>query len=120
MDLELLLELTEKVRKGKFPVHHELFSNAEITVATSVKQETSKQLIISEYAPQISWLIVELQKVLEEELIRAARHDFYCKLATAANKAILEKKDIFDILEQIILQAEAWAKECSKGILDVR
>jgi hypothetical protein len=122
MNIQRLQHIQDTVRKGKFPLQHELLVNDDLCISThaNIPLTPDQLLILSEYAPQISWLIKELADVYEEELSRNLSHDFYYNIGEAANKAISDQKDVFDILESVIIASEEWSKLCTGGIFDVR
>ncbi|KNZ68174.1 AIG2-like family protein [Thermincola ferriacetica] len=133
MIINELKKLENSIRRGEWQPKHdkcELWGGADVVIALELTDDlrawesdnhlvidydrihkSSKVLVISKYARQISALFYSLREIFRDYIDFANKFAFYGRLGKRANKYIAQNDDLDGVLLEIIDEAKMMARE---------
>lgn len=99
-----LNELRKKIEGGKFPNKFKEFGGANLII-TSDKNRNFHEgdiIVCSEHASALSWLVIELKKIYDNELDFRNKYDFYPQIGKIINSTLHKQELLFETMLEII------------------
>jgi hypothetical protein len=112
--MKKLDELREIIERGKFPNKFPEFSGANLIITKNKNRNYhgGDIIVISELAPALSWLVIELKKIYDIEIDYINKYDFYPSIGKLINQTLSREGLIFEVMLNIIDEIEQeWGKK---------
>ncbi|MBX3007620.1 MAG: hypothetical protein KF816_06285 [Melioribacteraceae bacterium] len=72
------------------------------TVFSFQKTETTRQVVITEYSKELSWLFYQLKKIFSSRIDYVSKYEFYGSLAQSAIEYLSKNKESENIKELLL------------------
>lgn len=105
--------LRDQINKGDFPNDYPHFGGANLIITDDSKRNFHENDIVvySEHASALSWLIVELKKIYNEDLNFQNKYSFYPYIGELVQASVKANDDLFETMFFVIEKIEEdWIK----------
>ena len=102
------------IERGTFPNKFPEFGGANLIITKDKNRNYHEGDIVvySEHAPALSWLVIQLKKIYDEEIDHMNKYDFYPSIGKLINQTLTKQELLFEVMLNIIDELEAdWGKK---------
>lgn len=102
-------ELKIKINAGKFPSNFPHFGGANLIITNDTERNFHEGdiVIYSEHASALSWLVVELKKIYNEEIDSLNKYDFYPYIGQLINNTLKRQELLFETMLHVVEEIES-------------
>ena len=104
----MLNKLESAIQKDSLQHNGEVFQGANLVISNDPTSERYDHdvFVFSPYAEEISWVVFQLQIVFEDHICWLNKSGFYPALGKAANKAIQDNLELYQVLQAMVEMAK--------------
>jgi hypothetical protein len=106
--MEKIKNLRKVVEQGKFPNNFPEFGGANLIISKNPnrKHTESDLFIYSEHASALSWLVIELKKIYDEEINYLNKYNFYISIGEIIKNTLKKQEYLFETMLFIVDEIE--------------
>ncbi len=101
-------ELKTKINSGQFPSEFPHFGGANLIITNDPNRNGYEHdtIIYSEHASALSWLVVELKKIYNDEIDSINKYDFYPYIGQLINNTLKRQELLFETMLHVVEEIE--------------
>lgn len=101
-------ELKIKINSGQFPSVFPHFGGANLIITDDTQRNYHEGDIVvcSEHASALSWLVVELKKIYNDEIDSMNKYDFYPYIGELINNTLKRQEFVFETMIHVVEEIE--------------
>jgi hypothetical protein len=101
--------LKTKINSGQFPSDFPHFGGANLIITNDTQRNYHEGdiLVCSEHASALSWLVVELKKIYNEEIDSLNKYDFYPYIGQLINNTLKRQELLFETMLHVVEEIES-------------
>jgi hypothetical protein len=102
-------ELKTKINAGQFPSNFPHFGGANLIITNDAQRNfhDGDIIIYSEHASALSWLVVELKKIYNEEIDSLNKYDFYPYIGQLIKNTLKRQELLFETMLHVVEEIES-------------
>jgi hypothetical protein len=112
--MKKLDKLRALIESGKFPKKFPEFGGANLIITKDKNRNYHEGdiVVFSEHAPALSWLVIQLNKIYDEEIDYINKYDFYPSIGKLINRTLTKQELLFEVMLNIVGELEKeWGKK---------
>jgi hypothetical protein len=107
-------KLRTLIESGKFPNKFPEFGGANLIITKDKNRNYHEGdiVVFSEHASALSWLVIELKKIYDNEIDYINKYDFYPSIGKLINQTLTRQELLFEVMLNIVDELEKeWGKK---------
>jgi hypothetical protein len=102
-------KLKAQIINGKFPTEFPHFGGANLIITNDPNRNGYEHdtIICSEHASTLSWLVIELKNIYNEEIDYMNKYEFYTNIGNLLNSCIKEGFNLDDSMIYVVEKVES-------------
>lgn len=112
--MKQLDKLRALIESGKFPNNFPEFGGANLIITKDKNRNYHEGdlIVYSEHAAALSWLVIQLKKIYDEEINYINKYDFYPSIGKLINQTLTRQELLFEVMLNIVDELEKeWGKK---------
>jgi hypothetical protein len=106
--MDKIKSLKDKINSGQFPSDFPHFGGANLIITNDTQRNYHKGDIVvcSEHASALSWLVVELKKIYNDEIDSLNKYDFYPYIGELIKNTLKRQELLFETMLHVVEEIE--------------
>lgn len=107
-------KLRAVIESGNFPNKFPEFGGANLIITNDKNRNYHEGdiVVFSEHAPALSWQVIQLKKIFDEEIDYMNKYDFYPSIGKLINQTLTRQELLFEVMLNIVDELEKeWGKK---------
>lgn len=112
--MKQLDKLRALIESGNFPNNFPEFGGANLIITKDKYRNYHEGdlIVYSEHAAALSWLVIQLKKIYDEEINYMNKYDFYPSIGKLINQTLTRQELLFEVMLNIVDELEKeWGKK---------
>jgi hypothetical protein len=110
--MKKIVDLIDKIKTGKFPTDFPHFGGANLIITNDPNRNFHEGDIVvyTDHAPALSWLVVELKTIYEDQINASNKNNFYPVIGQLIKASVEDNDDLFETMLYVVHRIEEYWK----------